>query len=191
MASLNNFDGGAAGKYDPGLITIFWDGRQSGAPPPSEDKMSYYQSYYIAGLYKLGWPSYHTPDLEPGKLRLVFYTHAGSEGTRDYPLWNAYAVKDMFDSLYSEGFRPMLMGFANENPYREIGGSEPPPEPKKFIPRAAKSVSGSYSGHGGKNSGATPHDRIMAIIEKEDEREAKRKREEFEKLNGVEDHEAV
>ncbi|KAK5127813.1 hypothetical protein LTR85_004929 [Meristemomyces frigidus] len=189
-ANINNFDGGAAGKYDPGFIKIFWDGRQAGIPAPSDDKMSYYQSYYIAGLYKLGWPSYHTPDLEPGKLRLVWYTHAGSEGTRDYPLWNAYTVKDMFDSLYTEGFRPMLMGFSNENPYREIGGSDPPPEPKKVIPRAAKSVSGSYSGHGGK-LGANPHDRVMAIIEKEEEREAKEKRALFEKLHGVDEGEAV
>lgn len=93
----------------------------------------------------------------------------------------------MFDSLYSEGFRPMLMGFSNENPYRELGGSDPPPEPKKIVQRAANSVSGAYSGHGGKNVGATPHDRVMAIIEQEEEREAKKKRELFEKLHKVDD----
>lgn len=73
-ANLNNFDGGAAGKYDPGFIKIFWDGRQSGVPSPADDKMSYYQSYYMAGLYRLGWPSYHVQDLEPGNLRLMWYT---------------------------------------------------------------------------------------------------------------------
>jgi len=60
-----------------------------------------------------------------------------------------------------------------------IGGSEPPLAPKKVRPRkAATSATPTYSGHGGAGAGKTPHERVMAIIEKEEEREAKKRAEE-------------
>lgn len=66
-----------------------------------------------------------------------------------------------------------------------IGGSEPPPEPKKEQPRKATSASVSWSGHGGK-MGSTPHERVMAIIEKEEEREARKRAEEVERAERAE-----
>ena len=79
---------------------------------------------------------------------------------------------------------PMILSHTNENPYPTIGGTAPPvPDKKPQLrdPRVAKyGVSQSYSGHGGA-PGSTPYDRVTAIIEREEEREAKKKREEFER----------
>ena len=104
-------------------------------------------------------------------LRLIWHTHVGKEGQRDYPLHRAYAVKEMFDSLADAGFRPMVMGWSAENPFPMIGGSEPPAEPKKPTIKVATTWSSRSSGHSG-DSG-TPHDRVMAIISEEERREAK------------------
>ncbi len=80
----------------------------------------------------------------------------------------------MFDSLSTEGFRPLILGWSAENPYPMIGGIEPPPPPKAPKVKVVTSTSGTVSGHGGKDGVAsTPHDRVMAIIAKEEEREAK------------------
>ncbi len=57
-----------------------------------------------------------------------------------------------------------------------IGGSEPPPEPKKPKVKVASSWSGTVSGHGGASAGRTPHDRVMAIINKEEQKEAEARR---------------
>ena len=108
---------------------------------------------------------------------LTLYQHAGNQGTRDYPLYMAYQVKDMFDSLSNEGFRPMVLGYSGENPFPMIGGTEPPPEPKKPKMRVVTSTSANVSGHSGK-LGGTPHERVMAIIEKEEEREKEKRAEE-------------
>jgi len=95
----------------------------------------------------------------------------------------------MFDSLSDEGFRPMVLGFSGENPFPMIGGMEPPPEPKQPKVRVVTSASGAVSGHGGKGSnGSTPHDRIMAIIEREEGREREKRAEEVrlaEKAEGL------
>ncbi|KAK5123257.1 hypothetical protein LTR08_006450 [Meristemomyces frigidus] len=84
----------------------------------------------------------------------------------------------------------MLLSHQHENPYPTIGGTLPPVPEKKSLardPRVAKhGVSGAYSGHGGP-VGSTPFDRVTAIIEKEEAREAGRKRREFEVAFGVGD----
>ena len=84
-----------------------------------------------------------------------------------------------FDDLCDEGFRPMIIGWSAENPFPMIGGSEPPPEPKKPKVKVATTWSSSVSGH---SSGDTPHDRVMRIIQKEDEREAEERRKEVEEV---------
>lgn len=43
----------------------------------------------------------------------------------------AYEVKDMFDYLANEGYRPMVIGYSKENPFPMIGGSDPPAAPKQ------------------------------------------------------------
>lgn len=73
MATLENYNPATAGKYDPGQIVILFDHRQSG-PQSSENQMSTFQSYWLDGLYRLGWPSWQTPEFEAGNLRLIWYT---------------------------------------------------------------------------------------------------------------------
>ncbi|EMC93300.1 hypothetical protein BAUCODRAFT_36985 [Baudoinia panamericana UAMH 10762] len=173
---LQNLHNESGTEYNPGQIIILFDNRHF---KTADSKLSTFQTYYLDGLCRLGWATYwEKPDLEPRKLRLIWYTHAGREGHRDFPLARYMAVKDMFDSLSEQGFRPMVLGWSGENPYPMIGGTEPAPEPeqKKPKPRLATSASDYVSGHGGK-AGATPHDRVMAIIEQEEEREAKARKE--------------
>lgn len=112
--------------------------------------------------------------------------HVGNEGTRDFPLWKANLVKEMFDSLSQEGFRPMVLGWSAENPFPMIGGVEPPPEPEKPKIKVATTWSGGVSGH---RSTSTPHERVMAIINEEERREAEERRKQVEKvedLKGIE-----
>jgi len=126
--------------------------------------------------YTVTLPRKHT--FQAVAIRTNKIQHAGNEGQRDYPLYMAYRVKEMFDSLSDEGFRPMIIGFSLENPYPMIGGSEPPAPPKKpSMPKVSASASGRVSGHGG-TLGNTPHERVMAIIEKEEALEAKKRAEE-------------
>jgi hypothetical protein len=171
---LKDFDPSKNEKYDPGQIVIFFDNRLA---KTKDDNFSTLQTYWTEGLYKLGWPSFFKPDLDPGMLRLIWYTHAGNEGSREFPLHKADAVKEMFDSLSDEGFRPMVLGWSAENPFPMIGGSEPPLEPTKPAIKVATSWSGSMIGHGNsaKDTG-TPHDRVMAIISDEERREAEGRR---------------
>lgn len=130
----------------------------------------------------MGWPSLYKQDLDPGQLRLIWYTHVGTEGHRDFPLHRAYAVKDMFDSLSDAGFRPMVLGWSGENPFPMIGGSEPPEEPKKPKIKVATTWSSTVSGHS--SASGTPHDRVMAIIGQEERREAEMRKKEVIELAG-------
>lgn len=69
--TLANFDPSKAEKYDPGKIVILFDNRIA---KTEDDKFSYFQSYWTESLYKLGWPSLYRPNLDPGNIRLVWYT---------------------------------------------------------------------------------------------------------------------
>ncbi|KAF2725994.1 hypothetical protein K431DRAFT_290479 [Polychaeton citri CBS 116435] len=160
---------GTPSTYDPGQVVILFDNRMFSG---EKDKLSRIQSGWLAAKYKLGWPSLWNQELEPGKIRLIWYTHAGVEGKRDYHLFRAYAVLEMFESLSSDGFRPMILGWSAENPFPMIGGNEPPPEPKKAQPKLAKTWSPTVSGHGK----GEVHERIMNILNKEEEREAEERR---------------
>lgn len=109
----------------------------------------------------------------------AFLQHAGAEGHRDYPLHLAYTVLEMFNSLTDEGFRPFVLGWSGENPFPMIGGAEPPDAPKKaLMSQVKRSAAPAYSGHRCGPSNSTPHERIMAIIAREEEREAKKRAEE-------------
>ena len=96
--------------------------------------------------------------------------HAGNEGSREYPLHMAYRVKDMYDHLAGEGFRPMIIGWSKENPFPMIGGHEPPAPPKMPKVKRATTWSNNVAGHA---PGSTPHDRVINIIQAEEEKEAK------------------
>nr|OQO32074.1 hypothetical protein B0A51_00612 [Rachicladosporium sp. CCFEE 5018] len=168
--ALATFQPASAGAYNPGTVVIFFDARGFKS---AQDQLPTYQSYWLETKYRLGWPSiWSTTDLEPGKLRLVWYTHTGTEGSREYPIHMAYTVKEMYDSLSGDGFRPMILGWSLENPFPMIGGSEPPEEPKQPEIRKATTWSNNVSGHA---KGANPHERVMAIIAKEEERQKERR----------------
>jgi hypothetical protein len=184
---LDAFNPSTAGTYNPGQVVIFFDHRGF---KTEKDTMGRFQNYWLSTKYRLGWPSiWYTNDLEPGKLRLIWYTvstafsgpntrvqianksqHAGAEGRREYPLHMAYTVKDMYDHLASEGFRPMIIGWSLENPFPMIGGVEPPEPPKMPTVRRATTWSNTSAGHA---ADSTPHDRVINIIKAEEEREAK------------------
>jgi hypothetical protein len=82
----------------------------------------------------------------------------------------AYTVKDMYDHLAGEGFRPMIIGWSLENPFPMIGGMEPPEPPKAPKIKRATTWSNTSAGHA---ADSTPHDRVINIIKAEEEREAK------------------
>lgn len=179
---LESFHPSKNEKYDPGKIIILFDARTTTTP---DVQVSPLQSYYTSTLFRLGWPSLWTPEIPPANLRLIWYTHAGNEGSRDFPLFKAEAVKEMFDSLAAEGFRPMLLGWSAENPYPMIGGELPEKPKAKPKPRVTTSWSGTVSGHAAMG---TPHDRVMAIISEDERREAKKREEEVriaEKARGI------
>jgi hypothetical protein len=72
QAQLDGFNPATAGTYNPGQVVIFFDHRSFIS---EKDSMSRYQSYWLSTKSRLGWPSFwYTSDLEPGKLRLVWYT---------------------------------------------------------------------------------------------------------------------
>lgn len=168
QAQLDAFNPASAGTYNPGQVVIFFDHRGF---KTEHDAMGRFQNYWLSTKYRLGWPSiWYTSDLEPGKLRLVWYTHAGAEGSREYPLHMAYTVKEMYDHLATEGFRPMIIGWSLENPFPMIGGVEPPEPPKMPKIKRATTWSNTSAGHG---ADSTPHERVINIIKAEEEREAK------------------
>lgn len=69
---LDAFNPATAGAYNPGQVVIFFDHR---AFKSAQDAMSRRQSYWLETKSRLGWPSFWwTSDLEPGKIRLVWYT---------------------------------------------------------------------------------------------------------------------
>ena len=170
--------------YDPGKLIILFDARTTTTPDVQQSPLS---SYYTSTLTRLGWSSLWSSrhQVPPAHIRLVWYTHVGNEGTRDFPLHKAENVKEMFDSLAAEGFRPMVLGWSGENPFPMIGGEVPEKPRAKPKPRVATSWSGTVSGHA---SPGTPHDRVMAVIGEEERREARKREEEVriaEKAGGI------
>lgn len=84
---LRTFDPAKAGTYNPGQVVIFFDHRGFKC---EKDQMSRYQSYWLETKYRLGWPSFwYTSDLEPGRLRLVWYTVCLHKYL--YATWHSYA----------------------------------------------------------------------------------------------------
>lgn len=180
---LSAFDPTKNERYDPGKIIILFDARTF---TTKSNNFSHMQHYYTSALTRLGWPSLFTRDVPPAHLRLIWYTHVGNEGSRDFPIYQADTVKEMYDSLAVEGFRPMILGWSGENPFPMIGGTVPLEKPReKPKVRVATSWSGTVSGHA---SPGTPHDRVMTIISEEERKEAKKREEEVrlaEKARGL------
>lgn len=68
---LAKYDASKKERHDPGQLIILFDNRIA---TTKDDRFSTYQSYWTAGLYRLGWPSLYKADLDPGNIRLVWYT---------------------------------------------------------------------------------------------------------------------
>lgn len=69
--ALDRFEPGKDGQYDPGSIVILFDGRQCKS---ADEKLSSFRYYWLNSMIKLGWPSVHAQDLEPGRIRLMWYS---------------------------------------------------------------------------------------------------------------------
>jgi hypothetical protein len=91
-----------------------------------EEQDSYLGSYWTSlksQLHTAFWgdvPKFHPP----GKLRIVWYTHDGSQGLKDYDLHQYVHVRDNFDVLLDrpEIHRVIIMGYSGQNPY--VRGNE-------------------------------------------------------------------
>ena len=69
--TLAKFDPSKCEKYDPGKIVVLFDNRIART---ENDRFSYFQNYWTESLYKLGWPSLYRPNLDPGNIRIIWYT---------------------------------------------------------------------------------------------------------------------
>jgi hypothetical protein len=101
-------------NLNPGSPTIFLDSH------PSEQD-SYLYSYWSSlkeQLY-IAWsgdaPKFH----KPGRLRIIWYTHDGYRGFKDYELYEFALVRKNFDALLDldEVRRVVIMGYSEQNPY--------------------------------------------------------------------------
>ena len=97
-----------------GTPTIFFDSH------PSEQE-SYLYSYWssLKSNLKIAWTGVVPKFLNPGTLRIIWYTHDGSEGMKDYELHEYALVRDNFDVLLKldEVRRVVIMGYSGQNPY--------------------------------------------------------------------------
>ncbi|RDW74955.1 hypothetical protein BP6252_06097 [Coleophoma cylindrospora] len=114
-----------------GTPVIFFDSHP-------EEQESYLYSYYssLKKTLKIAFTGNVPKPLEPGKLRLVWWTHDGSEGHKDYELHQYALVRDNFDGLLAlpEIRRCLVTGFAGQNPY--VAGNNPWEMDKKFARNA-------------------------------------------------------
>jgi len=101
-------------NVDFGRPSIFFDSH------PSEQE-SYLYSYWssLKTSLHIAWTGQVPKPLEPGMLRLIFWTHDNSQGIKDYPLHEYAGVQDAFNEALQqpEVRRCMVMGFSGQNPY--------------------------------------------------------------------------
>jgi len=101
-------------NLDFGSPTIFFDSHP-------EEQESYVYSYWssLKSNLKTAFtgevPKFHPP----GKLRIIWYTHDGNKGMKDYDLHEYAMVRNNFDVLLNmpEIRRVVIMGYSGQNPY--------------------------------------------------------------------------
>jgi hypothetical protein len=101
-------------NLDFGTPTIFFDSHP-------EEQESYLYSYWssLKSTLHIAFtgivPKYHGP----GTLRIIWYTHDGNQGMKDYGLHEYVQVRDNFDVLLAldEVRRVVIMGYSGQNPY--------------------------------------------------------------------------
>ncbi|KAG0648479.1 hypothetical protein D0Z07_5489 [Hyphodiscus hymeniophilus] len=106
-----------------GSQTIFFDSHP-------EEQESYLYSYWSSfkSSLKIAWTGQVPKFLNPGTLRIIWYTQDGSEGMKDYELHEYALVRDNFDVLLrlDEVRRVVIMGYSGQNPYvLGVGGRNP------------------------------------------------------------------
>jgi hypothetical protein len=110
-------------NVDFGHPAIFFDSH------PTEQE-SYLYSYWssLKTSLHIAWTGQVPKPLERGYLRLIFWTHEGTQGIKDYPLHEYNIVRHAFDEALNqpEVRRCMVMGFSGQNPYvLDVGGKNP------------------------------------------------------------------
>ena len=97
-----------------GSPTIFFDSHP-------EEQESYLYSYWssLKASLKIAYTGRVPKFLNPGQLRIIWYTQDGNEGLKDYELHEYALVRDNFDVLLnlSEVRRVVIMGYSGQNPY--------------------------------------------------------------------------
>jgi len=101
-------------NVDFGTPVVFFDSHP-------EEQESYLYSYWSSfkSTMRTAWtgdvPKFHNP----GTLRVIWYTHDGSRGFKDYDLHEYATVRDSFDVLLAlpEVRRVVIMGYSGQNPY--------------------------------------------------------------------------
>jgi hypothetical protein len=110
-------------NVDFGSPAIFFDSH------PSEQE-SYLYSYWssLKNTLHIAWTGQVPKPLEPGTLRVVFWTHENTQGIKDYELHEYILVQESWEELckQDEVRRCLVMGYSGQNPYvRADGGSNP------------------------------------------------------------------
>jgi hypothetical protein len=110
-------------NLDFGSPTIFFDSHP-------EEQESYLYSYWssLKLQLKIAYTGKVPKFLNPGQLRIIWYTHDGNEGLKDYELHEYKLVRDNFDVLLAlpEVRRVVIMGYSGQNPYvLGAGGRNP------------------------------------------------------------------
>jgi hypothetical protein len=105
-----------------GSPTIFLDSH------PAEQE-SYLYSYWssLKSSLKIAFTGEVPPFLNPGTLRLTWWMRDGTQGIKDYDLHEYAQVRDNFDVLLNmpEIRRVLITGYAGQNPYILVNGTNP------------------------------------------------------------------
>lgn len=101
-------------NIDFGTLAIFFDSHP-------EEQESYLYSYWSSfkATLKIAITGQVPKFLNPGTLRIIWYTYDGNEGLKDYELHEYALVRDNFDVLLKldEVRRVVIMGYSGQNPY--------------------------------------------------------------------------
>lgn len=101
-------------NIDFGKPTVFFDSHP-------EEQESYLYSYWssLKSQLKIAWTGDVPKPLNPGQLRIVWWTHEGHQGMKDYELHQYELVRNNFDSLLNlpDVRRVLIEGYSGQNPF--------------------------------------------------------------------------
>jgi len=93
---------------------IFFDSH-----PEQQDSYLYSYVSSLKSTLSTAWTGIVPPFLEPGELRIVWWTTDGNEGNKDYPLRKYREVRDQYETLlnHPDVKRCLITGYPGQNPY--------------------------------------------------------------------------